>query len=83
MKRPFAPASLGYCQDVSQLKEKFGATEDLCSNEQSAAMESSTENTLAELKEWNDKYYDKHGFIFIIFATGKKASEVLAALKKR
>ncbi|QDZ25621.1 hydroxyisourate hydrolase [Chloropicon primus] len=69
--------------DVSQLKEKFQATEELCSNEQSAAMASSTSTTLEELKEWNDRYFDKHGFIFIIFATGKKADEVLHALKER
>ena len=68
---------------MSQLKEKFQATEELCSNEQSAAMASSTEATLQELKQWNDAYFDKHGFIFIIFATGKKAEEVLRALKQR
>ena len=46
-------------------------------------MVSSTEATLQELKQWNDAYFDKHGFIFIIFATGKKAEEVLRALKQR
>ena len=69
--------------DVSQLKKKFQATEDLCSNEQSATMGSSTTATLEELKEWNDRYFDKNGFIFIIFATGKTADQVLKVLKER
>ena len=62
--------------DVSELAKKFASTADLCSNEQSAAMESAAGNkeVLAELKEWNDKYFDKNGFIFIIFATGKTVS---------
>ena len=31
----------------------------------------------------NDEYFDKHGFIFIICATGKSSDEVLAALEQR
>mmetsp|Transcript_1152 Transcript_1152/g.2654 ORF Transcript_1152/g.2654 Transcript_1152/m.2654 type:complete len:320 (+) Transcript_1152:41-1000(+) len=71
--------------DVSELAKKFASTADLCSNEQSAAMESAAGNkeVLAELKEWNDKYFDKNGFIFIIFATGKTAEQVLGFLKER
>ena len=70
--------------NVEDLKKKFANnTTDLCSNEQSAAMQSSTENIINDLKMWNDKYYDKYGFIFIIFATGKSAEEVLFFLKER
>ena len=46
-------------------------------------MGSSTTATLEELKEWNDRYFDKNGFIFIIFATGKTADQVLKVLKER
>ena len=70
--------------NVEDLKKKFSNnTKDLCSNEQSAAMESSNAEILSQLKEWNDKYYEKYGFIFIVFATGKSAEQVLAALKDR
>ncbi|KAJ9510944.1 hypothetical protein QJQ45_027829 [Haematococcus lacustris] len=51
--------------------------------EQAAAASSSTEDVAAELATWNQKYLDKFGFIFIIFAKGRLAPEILAALKAR
>ena len=69
--------------NVDDLRKKFQNAKDMCSNEQSTAMQSSTEDTLRDLKEWNDKYERKFGHIFIIFATGKSADQVLAALKAR
>ena len=38
---------------------------------------------LQALKEGNDAYDDKFGFIFIVCATGKSASEMLALLNAR
>ena len=32
---------------------------------------------------YNDLYFNKFGFIFIIFATSKSAEEMLSALKER
>lgn len=36
-----------------------------------------------ELAEWNRKYADKHGHIFIICASGKSAEEMLVAIRAR
>ena len=69
--------------DVSQLREKFASTAQWCEGEQSAALASSNEATLLELQEWNRKYEEKFGHIFIICASGKPAHEILAALKER
>ena len=43
----------------------------------------SAEVTSARLRELNDLYFEKFGFIFICFATGKSAAEVLAQLEER
>lgn len=37
----------------------------------------------SRLAELNDQYFEKHGFIFIICATGKSSDDVLAALQTR
>ena len=50
--------------------------------EQSRARKGSPE-TLAALAEANRAYEEKHGFVFLIFATGKSAEEILEAAKKR
>jgi 2-oxo-4-hydroxy-4-carboxy--5-ureidoimidazoline (OHCU) decarboxylase len=37
----------------------------------------------ARLAELNELYFERFGFIFILFATGRTAPEVLAALEER
>ena len=69
--------------DVSQLREKFASTAKWCEGEQSTALESADESVLLELAEWNRKYEEKFGHIFIVCASGKPASVILAALKER
>jgi 2-oxo-4-hydroxy-4-carboxy-5-ureidoimidazoline decarboxylase len=39
--------------------------------------------TLAELAELNDAYFAKFGYIYIVCATGKSATEMLELLKRR
>ena len=68
--------------DVNSLREKFKNTKAMASNEQSGA-QSASEETLQELHNLNHAYLDKHGFIFIIFATGKSADQMLQALRNR
>lgn len=48
-----------------------------------AAVAGSDNETTDRLAELNAQYFDKHGFIFIICATGRSAPEMLAALEKR
>jgi 5-hydroxyisourate hydrolase/2-oxo-4-hydroxy-4-carboxy-5-ureidoimidazoline decarboxylase len=51
--------------------------------EQSAALSTATDSTLQELVDWNQKYKEKFGFIFLICASGRSTPEVLDAIKKR
>ncbi len=68
--------------DVNSLKAKFANTQNSASAEQSGTA-GADERTLQSLFECNRAYLDKHGFIFIIFATGKSAAEMLSELKQR
>uniref|UniRef100_A0ACD5YKG8 Uncharacterized protein n=1 Tax=Avena sativa TaxID=4498 RepID=A0ACD5YKG8_AVESA len=51
--------------------------------EQSAAISTANDSTAQELAEWNAKYREKFGFVFMICASGRTAPEVLAELKRR
>jgi 2-oxo-4-hydroxy-4-carboxy-5-ureidoimidazoline decarboxylase len=68
--------------DMSSLREKYANTKALASNEQSGT-QSASEATLQQLQKLNKAYADKHGFIFIICATGLSAEAMLNALEKR
>ncbi|MDP5031616.1 MAG: 2-oxo-4-hydroxy-4-carboxy-5-ureidoimidazoline decarboxylase [Paraglaciecola sp.] len=68
--------------DVASLRAKYASTKALASKEQQGAAEAD-EATLIELSEMNHKYLAKHGFIFIICATGLSALTMLNALKAR
>ena len=68
--------------DIESLKEKFATTAQWAGNEQSN-IASATENTLQQLAELNEKYFQKFGYIFIVCATGKSATEMLQLLETR
>ncbi|XP_050385918.1 uric acid degradation bifunctional protein TTL isoform X4 [Argentina anserina] len=51
--------------------------------EQSTALATATTSSLQELYQWNAKYREKFGFIFLICASGKSTDGILAELKKR
>ncbi|KAL2892631.1 Uric acid degradation bifunctional protein TTL [Bienertia sinuspersici] len=51
--------------------------------EQSTAIETATSTTLQELTEWNARYKEKFGFVFLICASGRSTAEILAELKRR
>src|SRR5207237_8944271 len=48
-----------------------------------AGVEGADQETVNALKRLNDEYFKKHGFIFIVFATGKSAGEMLELLEDR
>uniref|UniRef100_A0A0D9Z8D1 Uncharacterized protein n=1 Tax=Oryza glumipatula TaxID=40148 RepID=A0A0D9Z8D1_9ORYZ len=54
-----------------------------CKEEQSAALATATDSTAQELADWNARYREKFGFVFMICASGRTAPEVLAELKRR
>lgn len=68
--------------DVRALKEKFAATAHWAGEEQSAVRQS-PDAVLQALKEGNDVYAAKFGYIFIVCATGKTAHEMLRLLQAR
>ena len=68
--------------DVSSLRKKYANTKGLASNEQSG-VNVATEETLQALSDGNNEYDEKYGFIFIVYATGKSAGEMLELLQGR
>lgn len=68
--------------DLNSLREKYANTKALASNEQ-AGTQQSDEATLKALQVKNNEYLAKHGFIFIICATGLSAKAMLLKLEQR
>jgi 2-oxo-4-hydroxy-4-carboxy-5-ureidoimidazoline decarboxylase len=68
--------------DGGSLADRFPATHDLSSKEQSAVA-SANPDVIAQLAKANQEYVDRFGFIFIVCATGKTAAEMLQLLRNR
>lgn len=68
--------------DINSLHKKFANTKTLAANEQ-GGVNTSSNDTLEALAEANEAYHQKFGFIFIVFATGKSAEQMLALLNER
>lgn len=68
--------------DVKSLEKKFATTKQWASGEQ-AGVNTAVPTVLQELKDLNDAYEKKFGYIFIVCATGKSAGEMLSILKSR
>jgi 2-oxo-4-hydroxy-4-carboxy-5-ureidoimidazoline decarboxylase len=68
--------------DVNALREKFASTATWVAGEQGAVRQAEPE-TLEALAAGNDAYEQKFGYIFIVCATGKSATEMLALLQAR
>ena len=65
--------------DVKDLEEKYGSSP----MEEQASVRLAKTRTLELLKNKNEEYAEKFGFIFIVFATGKSAEEMLGLLESR
>ncbi len=68
--------------DIKSLEEKFASTKQWAVGEQ-ASVATASHDTLLNLKNGNDEYEKKFGFIFIVCATGKSAAEMLHLLQER
>ena len=53
------------------------------SQEEQRPVETAAERVMAEIAEGNARYEQRHGFTYIVCATGKSAEEMLAILKRR
>jgi len=67
---------------VAELEAKFASTARWSGAEQ-GAVKSADRATLEALRNGNAAYEARFGFIFIVCATGKTASEMLALLRER
>ena len=68
--------------DVNTLRAKFASTAKLAGHEQ-AGMSAADDALLLTMKQRNDEYFDKFGYIFIVCASGKSATEMLTILESR
>jgi len=68
--------------DVDSLRARYANTKAIAANEQSGA-NSAPEEVLQALSAGNTEYENKFGFIFIVFATGKSAAQMLELLNQR
>ena len=68
--------------DIGSLKEKFAATGKWAGEEQSAVNDTS-DAVLQALKDGNEAYENKFGYIFIVCASGKSAEDMLGLLQAR
>ena len=68
--------------DVKSLEEKFANTKHLASAEQ-AGVGQASKATIQALADANAAYDKKNGFLFVVCATGKSASEMLRLLQDR
>ena len=68
--------------DIDSLRQKYANTKGLAADEQKGTAQAS-EQVLLALKQHNLDYLAKHGFIFLICATGLSAPTMLAALQQR
>jgi 2-oxo-4-hydroxy-4-carboxy-5-ureidoimidazoline decarboxylase len=68
--------------DVESLRKKFASTANWASGEQSG-VSGASDDVIQGLAEGNEDYESKFGYIFIVCATGKSATEMLAILRAR
>jgi 2-oxo-4-hydroxy-4-carboxy-5-ureidoimidazoline decarboxylase len=68
--------------DLETLRAKFAATAAWAAHEQ-AGVEGAPDELLRELADLNRRYEARFGYIFIVCATGKTATEMLGLLKER
>jgi 2-oxo-4-hydroxy-4-carboxy-5-ureidoimidazoline decarboxylase len=68
--------------DRASLAKRFAATAHLSAQEQ-RGVDDATAQVLDDLAAGNRAYEQKFGYIFIVYATGKSAAEMLALLRAR
>lgn len=67
---------------LDELRKKYASTASWAAGEQAGA-QSASEATLTALRDGNRAYEARYGHIFVVCATGKTASEMLALLHAR
>lgn len=68
--------------DIDSLRAKYQASRGHSTEEQSG-VDGASEATLQALARGNRDYLERHGFIFIVYASGKTADQMLDLLRAR
>ena len=68
--------------DLDSLNKKYAQGKNLSQQEQQQVSAADPE-VLLSLHQFNQAYFDKFGFIFIVFASDKTAAEMLRLIKAR
>jgi 2-oxo-4-hydroxy-4-carboxy-5-ureidoimidazoline decarboxylase len=68
--------------NLAELRQKYASTASLSTAEQ-ARVASADEETLLRLRAGNQAYKQRFGYLFIVCASGKSASEMLELLEAR
>lgn len=68
--------------DVELLRARYAAPDDRANAEQGQVL-GADEAVLQSLATRNRQYFERHGFIFIVFASGKSAAQMLELLEER
>jgi 2-oxo-4-hydroxy-4-carboxy-5-ureidoimidazoline decarboxylase len=68
--------------NLSELAKRFARTASMALREQ-AKVASADSDTLRVLRDENQRYFERFGYIFIVCATGKTAQEMLDLLRER
>ncbi|RZC69336.1 hypothetical protein C5167_032407 [Papaver somniferum] len=69
--------------DTSGRNRKTETSAQWSKGEQSTALSTATDSMLQELLDWNHRYREKFGFVFLICASGRSTPAILAELKTR
>jgi OHCU decarboxylase len=69
-------------ENLSELAKRFARTASMAAREQ-AKVARADHATLSTLRELNQRYFERFGYIFIVCATGKSAAEMLELLRAR
>lgn len=64
-------------------KNKSPTSAQWSKGEQSTALATATDSSLKELFDWNLRYRQKFGFVFLICASGRSTPEILTEIKRR
>lgn len=69
--------------DAVRKKEQISGGKPSWEGDEQRGASSADSSTKDELRHFNNIYYEKFGFIFLICATGKSAEEMLSSLRER
>jgi 2-oxo-4-hydroxy-4-carboxy-5-ureidoimidazoline decarboxylase len=68
--------------NLTELAKRFAKTASMAAREQAKVAQADPE-TLRALRDENQRYFERFGYIFIVCATGKSAEEMLSLLRER